>query len=102
MKIAVIKTGGKQYKVVEGQRLKVEKLKAQEGSQVEFDQVLLVADDKKTEVGTPVLAKKVSAKVIKTGRAKKVSVGKYKAKIRYDKVVGHRQPFTEVEIEKIG
>jgi len=101
MKIAVIKTGGKQYKVVEGQRLKVEKLKAQEGSRVEFDQVLLVADDKKTEVGTPVLAKKVSAKVIKTGRAKKVSVGKYKAKIRYDKVVGHRQPFTEIVIESI-
>jgi len=101
MKIAVIKTGGKQYKVAEGQNIKIEKLKTAEGDKVEFDQVLLISDGKNTEVGTPVLTKKVIGKVIKTGRAKKVSVAKYKAKVRYDKVVGHRQPFTEVKIEKI-
>lgn len=114
MKIAVIKTGGKQYVVKEGQRLKVEKLAAVAGEPLEFDQVLLVADlpasqgealqagGEQVEIGAPTLNKKVAAKVLVQGRAKKVRVVKYKPKIRYHKVYGHRQPFTEVLIKKIG
>ncbi len=102
MKFAVIKTGGKQYKVTEKTKLKIEKLKVEEGKKVEFDQVLLVSDKDKVELGMPTLAKKVTAKVLTQGRAKKIRVEKYKPKTRYHKVYGHRQPFTEVEIEKIG
>ena len=102
MKIAVIKTGGKQYVVKEGQRLKVEKLEVVAEEPLEFDQVLLVADGEQVEVGEPFLAKKVKTKVLAQGRAKKVMVVKYKAKVRYHKTYGHRQPFTEVMIEKIG
>ena len=102
MKFAVIKTGGKQYKVSEKDKLKVEKLNAKEGQKVEFDQVLLVADGDQVKLGTPVLNKKVTAKVLAQGKAKKVRVEKYKPKVRYHKVYGHRQPFTEVQVEKIG
>lgn len=102
MKFAVIKTGGKQYKVSEKDKLKVEKLNTEEGKNVDFDQVLLVADGDKVEIGTPTLKKRVTAKVLSQGRAKKVRVVKYKPKVRYHKVYGHRQPFTEVQIEKIG
>ena len=101
MKFAVIKTGGKQYKVAEKDKLKIEKLNVKEGQSVEFDQVFLVADGDKVEVGTPDLKNKVTAKVLTQGRGKKVRVVKYKPKIRYHKVYGHRQPFTEVEIQKI-
>ena len=101
MKLAVIKTGGKQYVVSEKQKVKIEKLEAETGKNVDFDQVLLVVDGDKVEVGKPILGKKVTAKVLAQGRADKVRVLKYKAKVRYDKVYGHRQPFTEVEIEKI-
>jgi len=101
-KFAVIKTGGKQYQVSEKDKLKIEKLAVAEGKSVEFDQVLLLADGDKVEVGTPTLKKKVTAKVLSQGRAKKVNVVKYKAKIRYHKKQGHRQLFTEVEIQKIG
>jgi large subunit ribosomal protein L21 len=102
MKLAIIKTGGKQYKVSENDKLKVEKLNAQEGQSIEFDQVLLVADGAKVDIGTPTLNIKVAAKVLKQDKAKKIRVVKYKPKVRYHKVYGHRQPFTEVEIEKIG
>ena len=99
---AVIKTGGKQYLVQPGQKLKVEKLYAQEGGKIVFDEVLLASDDKKTEVGTPyVKDAKVEARVLKQGRAKKVIVFKYHSKTRYRKKKGHRQHFTEVEIIKI-
>ncbi len=99
---AVIKTGGKQYLVTPGQKLKIEKLDAKEGDAFNFDQVLLAGDDKKVEVGTPhVSGAKVEAKVIKQGRGDKVIVFKYHAKTRYRKKKGHRQPFTEVEISKI-
>ena len=101
MKFAVIKTGGKQYKVAEKDKLKIEKLNIDEGQKVEFDQVLLVADGDKVEVGAPTLKNKVTAKVLAQGKAKKVRVVKYKRKTRYHKVYGHRQPFTEVEIQKI-
>lgn len=101
MKIAVIKTGGKQYVVKEGQRLKVEKLNLTAGQEAELGQVLLVADGEQVEIGTPVLGNKLKVKVLSQGRAKKVRVIKYKAKVRYHKVYGHRQPFTELLIEKI-
>ncbi|PIT90268.1 MAG: 50S ribosomal protein L21 [Candidatus Komeilibacteria bacterium CG10_big_fil_rev_8_21_14_0_10_41_13] len=101
MKFAVIKTGGKQYKVAEKSKVKVEKLQLEAGSNIEFDQVLLVADGDKVELGTPILKTKVTAKVLSQGRASKVKVEKYKPKVRYHKVYGHRQPFTEVEITKI-
>ena len=99
--IAVIKTGGKQYVVSEGQQLNVEKLDVEAGKTIDFD-ALLVADEKNTTVGTPTVAKaKVTASVVEQGRDKKVSVIKYKSKSRYRRNVGHRQPFTKIKIEKI-
>lgn len=103
-KIAVIKTGGKQYKVREKDTLSVEKLPAEEGKSVTFDEVLMVADSESGEatLGKPgVKGAKVEAKVIEQARDKKVKVVKYKNKTRYTKVFGHRQPFTKVEITKI-
>lgn len=100
---AVIQTGGKQFIVREGQDLKVEKLELEVGSPLEFD-VLLVSDDTGSEVkvGTPhVSGVKVKASVVDHGRADKVSVIKYKPKVRYRRNVGHRQPFTTIRIEKI-
>lgn len=104
MKSAVIKTGGKQYHVAEKQSVKVEKLAGEVGDEITFDTVLLVADEKEKDVkvGTPVVeGATVTAKVVKQARAPKVTVLKYKAKTRYRKKTGHRQPFTEVEIVKI-
>lgn len=99
---AVIKTGGKQYLVEPGKKLKVEKLDSEEGDQIIFDEVLLVSDYKKTEIGTPfVEGAKVEGKVLRQGRSRKVIVFKYKPKTRYRKKRGHRQHFTEVEITKI-
>jgi len=102
-KFAVIKTGGKQYLVKAGDTLKVEKLVAVADKPVEFNEVLLVAeaDGSKLEIGQPKLATKVSAQLTQQGRAKKVLVVHYKAKIRYHKKYGHRQPFSEVKIDKI-
>ena len=103
-KIAVIKTGGKQYKVKENDVLKIEKLNVEEGKDVSFDQVLLVADENGSSatVGTPLVEKaKVSATVVEQGRAEKINVIKYKAKTRYAKKYGHRQPYTKVKITKI-
>lgn len=98
--IAVIHTGGKQYLVQEGDLLKVEKLEAKPGEQVSFD-VLMTADGTKVAIGTPKLAKQISAEVVAQGRAAKISVVKNKAKVRYTRRVGHRQPFTQVKIGKI-
>lgn len=99
---AVIKTGGKQYLVNEGDVLTVEKLDVEAGKPVEFD-VLLVADEDgpKMEIGTPVLAKKAKGEIVSHGRAAKISVVHYKPKVRYKKRVGHRQPFTKVKITKV-
>ncbi|MEK7173309.1 MAG: 50S ribosomal protein L21 [Patescibacteria group bacterium] len=102
MPFAVIKTGGKQYIVEPGKKIKVEKLEAEEGQEVIFDQVLLTSDVKKLLVGTPLVeGAKVTGKVLKQGRADKIVVFKYKPKKRYKKKQGHRQSFTEVEITKI-
>lgn len=101
-KIAVIKTGGKQYKVQEGQILKIEKIEVEPGKIAKFD-TLLVADAETgdTELGTPSLGEKVSAKVLEHDRSKKVTVVKSKSKTRYKKTVGHRQNYTKIEVDKI-
>jgi len=97
--LAIIKTGGKQYKVSPGDKIKVEKLDAKEGKEVIFNQVLLVANKEEPKIGTPLVkGAKVKAKVLKQGKGKKVIVFKYKAKKRYQKKKGHRQPYTELVI----
>lgn len=99
---AVIKTGGKQYRVSEGDQIKVEKLDKEQGETVEFDRVLLLDDDR-TEVGHPFLADvTVKGEVLEQGKGEKIIVFKYKPKERYKKKKGHRQPYTKVEIKKIG
>ena len=97
----IIATGGKQYKVSEGDIITVEKLGAEEGSKITFDQVLAVSDSD-LKVGNPTVSgASVSATVVKEGRGKKVIVYKYKRKSGYHKKNGHRQSFTQVKIEKI-
>ncbi len=102
MTLAVIKTGGKQYLVSPGQRIKIEKIEKKIGEEIVFDQVLLTNQNQKTDIGSPYLAKTiVKAKVISQDRAKKITMIKFKPKIRYRKKIGHRQPYTEVEITGI-
>lgn len=100
---AIIETGGKQYKVAAGDSLKVEKLaEAKAKGEVVFDKVLMVADGDKVKVGTPYLpGATVTAKFELEGRAKKITIIKYKAKSNYRIKQGHRQTFTKVKIEKI-
>lgn len=99
---AIIESCGKQYKVSEGDVVFFEKLDAEEGKKVTFNEVVLVSDDKKVEVGAPyVKGVKVEGKVIAHGKGKKIIVYKYKAKKNYRRTQGHRQPFTKVEITKI-
>ncbi|PIQ67411.1 50S ribosomal protein L21 [Candidatus Uhrbacteria bacterium CG_4_10_14_0_2_um_filter_41_7] len=97
---AVIEAGGKQYIVSEGRTLKIEKIEKEAGDKIEFDALLIAGDEVK--VGQPTVAgAKITAVVVEQGRAKKVSIIKYKAKSRYRRNVGHRQPFTEIKIESI-
>ena len=99
---AIIVTGGKQYKVTEGDTLFIEKLPNEAGDNVTFDKVLAVIDGDKITVGTPVVeGAKVEAKVVKNGKGKKIRIFKYKAKKGYRRRQGHRQPYTKVEITKI-
>ena len=99
---AVIATGGKQYRVTEGDTLKVEKLAGEEGSEIELDQVLMVADGDKIQVGTPVLDKgAVTAKIKSHGRGKKVEIVKFRRRKHHRKQMGHRQDYTEIEVTKI-
>jgi large subunit ribosomal protein L21 len=103
-KLAVIKTGGKQYLVREGAKLKVEKLLGEVNATIKFNEILMLADEKTmaVEVGKPMIkGAEVSAKIIEQGRAKKIRVVHYKPKTRQHKVYGHRQPFTKIQIEKI-
>ena len=98
---AIIATGGKQYKVSEGDIISIEKLGVEAGEKVTFDQVLVVGGDD-LKVGDPTVeGATVEASVVKEGRAKKVIVYKYKRKTGYHKKNGHRQAFTQVKIEKI-
>lgn len=100
---AIIKTGGKQYKVKKGDILTLEKLPQDEGAEVSFDQVLLVSDGKSLELGKPNLKNiKVKAKILKQGKADKINVMKFKSKGRYRRKRGHRQLITEVKILSIG
>ena len=100
--LAVIQTGGKQYLVAPGQKIKIEKVSKKEDSEITFNEVLLLEKGKHLEIGTPLVkGAKVVGKVLSQGKSKKVIVFKYKAKTRYKVKKGHRQPFTEVEILKI-
>ena len=99
---AIIATGGKQYKVAEGDVIKVEKLGAEAGSTYTFDQVLAVIDGEKATFGAPTVAgASVEATVVKNGKGKKIRIFKYNPKKGYRKRQGHRQPYTKVEIAKI-
>lgn len=99
---AVIKTGGKQYRVAEGSTLKVEKLDAAEGASVELDQVLMIADGDDVKVGAPYLdGGKVTATVKAHGRGKKVQIIKFRRRKHHMKRQGHRQAFTEIEVTGI-
>lgn len=101
--LAVIKTGGKQYLISPGDKIKVEKLDGKEGKEINFSEVLLLEKNKKLEIGAPfVKGAKVGAKILKHGKGKKIIIFKYKPKKRYKRKIGHRQPFTEVEITGIG
>ena len=99
---AIIVTGGKQYKVAEGDTLFIEKLDVNAGDAVVFDQVLAIIDGEKATFGTPVVeGASVEAKIVKNGKGKKVRIFKYNPKKGYRKRQGHRQPYTKVEIGKI-
>ena len=104
MEFAVIKTGGKQYKVSTGDLVSIEKIKGEykKGDKVVFDKVLLVDDGKDTTIGTPyITGAKVNAEIVEIGRTRKVLVMKYKQKSRYLRRNGHRQPFFKVKISSI-
>ena len=100
---AVIETGGKQYRVQEGDVITIEKLDAEAGKKVEFDKVLVLSDDNGLKVGTPYLeGAKVVGKVVENGKGQKIVIFKYKNKKDYRKKQGHRQPYTMVEINDLG
>lgn len=102
MVYAIVESGGKQYRVSEGDVLRLEKLAAEPGETVSLNQVLAVGDGDKLMLGTPYVEKaSVSAKVLEHGKSKKIIVFKYKAKKNYRRKQGHRQPFTKVVVEKI-
>ena len=99
---AIIVTGGKQYTVSEGDVLYIEKLNAEEEPTAKFDQVLAVLDGENSKIGAPVVdGAAVEAKVVKNGKGKKLTIFKYKPKKGEKKKMGHRQPYTKVEITKI-
>ena len=99
---AIIVTGGKQYTVSEGDVLYIEKLNAEEEAIVKFEQVLAILDGENSKIGAPVVEGAcVEAKVVKNGKGKKIDVFKYKAKKGEKKHIGHRQPYTKVEITKV-
>ena len=99
---AIIVTGGKQYNVSEGDTLFIEKLDVNAGDAVVFDQVLAIVDGENTKFGTPVVeGAKVDATVVKNGKGKKIDIIRYKSKKNEKKHIGHRQPYTKVEITKI-
>ena len=99
---AIIVTGGKQYVVSEGDTLFIEKLNAEAGEQIVFDQVLAIVDGENTKFGAPAVeGAKVEATVVKNGKGKKIRIFKYNPKKGYRKRQGHRQPYTKVEISKV-
>jgi len=99
---AVFKTGGKQYRATQGDRLRVERLEAEVGDEIEFDQILLVGEGTDIKIGSPLVAGgKVAAKVTAQGRGKKIEIVKFKRRKNYRRQQGHRQHYTEVEITSI-
>ena len=99
---AVIETGGKQYKVNEGDTVFVEKLAAEDGAEVVFDKVLVVGEGADVKVGAPTVdGAKVTAKVVKSGKSKKITVFTYKPKKNEKRKMGHRQPYTKIQIESV-
>lgn len=102
MSLAVIRTGGKQYLVSPGQKIKIEKIDKKEEEEIIFSEVLLLEKEKKLEIGNPLVeGAKVTGKIISHDKAKKVIVFKYKPATRYKKKSGHRQPYSEIEILEI-
>jgi len=99
--LAIIRTGNKQYIVKPGDKLKIEKLDKKEGEQFSLSDVLLVEKDNKIEIGNPNVKANVQAKVLSHGKADKIIIFKYKPKKRESRKVGHRQPYTEIEIIEI-
>ena len=99
--IAIIRTGGKQYIVKPGDKLKIEKLEKPIGEEFSFSDVLLAEKDNKVEIGTPLAKAEVTAKILSQGKEDKVIIFKYKPKKREARKVGHRQPYTEIEIISI-
>jgi large subunit ribosomal protein L21 len=99
---AVFRTGGKQYRAQQGERVRIEKLEAAVGDAVEFDQVLMVGEGASVKVGAPLVSGgKVQAKVVSQGRADKIRIVKFRRRKHYKREQGHRQSFTEVEITSI-
>ena len=99
---AVVKSGGKQYKVKEGETFRVEKLPGEVGAEITFDDVLLVSDGENVNVGTPRLENvTVKGTVVEQGQASKIIVFKYKRRKRYRRKQGHRQPYTAVKVDSI-
>jgi len=99
---AVIRTGGKQYKVQEGELIRIEKIPGDKGSKVNLDDVLLVREDDKVKIGKPVLkGASVSGTIVEQGKARKIKAGKFKKRKSYQRRWGHRQLFTRVKIESI-
>ena len=99
---AIIKTGGKQYKVAEGSEIIIEKLDAAEGDSVTFEEVLAVGEGAEIKIGRPLVdGAKVTGTVVKVGKGPKIRIFKYKHKTNYRRRQGHRQPFTKVKIDKI-
>jgi large subunit ribosomal protein L21 len=100
--VAIIETGGKQYKVAEGDIIYAEKLNVAEGDDIKFTSVLAVFEDDKIKFGTPyVTGVNVSGKILKNGKNKKITVFKFKAKKNYRKKIGHRQPYTKIQINTV-
>ncbi|MCX6781461.1 MAG: 50S ribosomal protein L21 [Candidatus Magasanikbacteria bacterium] len=101
--IAIIEAGGKQYIVSSQQKIKIEKAGIEEGAPITFDKVLLIADESgaSLEIGKPTLDGKVTGKVMRNFRTRKIMVRKFKNKVRYRRTAGHRQHQTEVQIEKL-
>lgn len=99
---AVISSGGQQFRVAEGQTLKVAKITADVGANVDFDKVLMVVNGDDIQVGKPFLTRKVSASIVSHGRHKKIRILKFRRRKHHRKQMGHRQDYTEVKITKIG
>lgn len=102
MKYAVIKTGGKQYRIQEDEKIVIDKIEGRKGEKINFNEVLLIVNDKKIEIGTPKISKaKVIGEIIGQEKGEKVRLAKYKAKSRYRRVKGFRPFLTRVKIKKI-